>query len=287
VGHWAICALQETGREDEAVELALREAQITQSFERAVDLLIQVGKPEDARVLALEGIRQTQATLPGIAAHLRTRLRDLAGRDENHVLEAAFLAEEFFLRPSLEGYCKLREAAHRVGLWDAVREQTLSALQSGSSPLKHKGWPLPATGTSPEPERQGPRSPYLRLLAEIALDEGDHVEALKWYHKASADRVGWGSVGLAEQVARAVAATHPHESIAIWRKLAEQCIGRANRSGYEESLRHLRPLRRLLIQSERQDEWEAYLAALREEHRRKRALLETLDALQDGPILGS
>jgi uncharacterized Zn finger protein len=56
--------------------------------------------------------------------------------------------------------------------------------------------------------------------------------------------------------------------------------------GNAESLRHLRPMRRLLIQCERQDEWEAYLAALREEHRRKRALLETLDALQDGPIIG-
>jgi uncharacterized Zn finger protein len=168
-----------------------------------------------------------------------------------------------------------------------MREQTLLALQSGSSPLGRKSWPLPATGTSPERERQTAQSPHPRLLTEIALDEKDHVEALKWFHKASAERFGWGGVGLAEQVAGAVVATHPDESIAIWRKLAEQCIGRANRSGYEESLRYLRPMRRLLTKSERQDEWAAYLSALREEHRRKRALLETLDALQDGPIIGS
>jgi uncharacterized Zn finger protein len=286
VGHWAICALQGAGREGEAVELALREARITQSYERAVNLLIEVGRLEEARALALEGIKQTQAKLPGIASQLRTRLRELAGKEENHALETAFLAEEFFLRPSLEGYRSLRQATQQVGLWDAVREQTLSALQTGSSPLRGEAWPLPDTSTPPEPERPGAQSLQSHLLTEIALDEGDHVEALKWYHKASADRFGWGGIGLAEQVAREVAGTHPDESIGIWRKLAEQCIGRGNRSGYEESLRHLRPLRRLLIQSERQDEWEAYLAALCEEHRRKRALLETLDALQDGPILG-
>jgi len=286
VGHWAICALQQAGRENEAVELAFREAPITQSHERAVNLLIEVGRLEEARALALEGIKQTQVTLPGIAAHLRTRLRDLAGREKNHVLEAAFLAEEFFLRPSLEGYRSLRQATQQVGLWDAVREQTLSALQTGSSPLRGKEWPLPDTGTSPDRERQGSPAPHPHLLTEIALDEGDHAEVLKWYYKASADRFGWGGIGLAERVACEVAATHPDESIAIWRKLAKQCIGRANRSGYEESLRYLRSMRRLLIQSERQDEWEAYLLALREEHRRKRALLETLDALQDGPILG-
>ena len=91
---------------------------------------------------------------------------------------------------------------------------------------------------------------------------------------------------MADQVAREVATTHPDESIAIWRKLAEQCIAVGNRKGYEASLRHLRPMRRLLIQLGRQDEWERYLADLRETHRRRRALLETLDGLKEGPIIG-
>lgn len=256
VGHWAICALQKAGREDEAVELALREARITQSYERAVDLLIEVGKPEDARVLALEGIKQTQAFLPGIAAHLRTRLRELAGKEGNHAVEAAFIAEEFFLRPSLGGYRKLRDATQRLGCWDVVREQTLIALAKGASLLKDKAWPLPDTGTSPERERATARGPFPHLLTEIALDEGDHAEALKWCRKASVDRFGWDGSDLVEQVAREVATTYPDESIAIWRTLAERCIALGNRKGYKASLRHLRPIRRLLIQMGRQDEWE-------------------------------
>jgi len=286
VGHWAICALQEAGRVDEAVELALREARITQSYERAVELLIEVGKREEARTLALEGIRQTQSNLPGIAGHLRSRLRDLAGTEDDRPLEAAFIAEELFLRPSLEGYRKLREATQRLDCWDVVREQTLAALAKGASPLKDKSWPLPDTGISPDGERAAARGPYPHLLTEIALDEGDHAEALKWYRKASADRFGWGGSGLAEQVAREVTQTHPDESIAIWRKLAEQCIAHGNRKGYEASLRQLRPMRRLLIQLGRQDEWDGYLAGLREQHRRRRALLETLDGLKEGPIIG-
>jgi uncharacterized Zn finger protein len=289
VGRWASHALQEAGRKDEAVDLAAREASITGSYERAVDLLTEAGRQEEARLLALEGIQQTQSTFPGIAAQLRDRLRGLAGQEGNRALEAAFIAEEFFLRPSIEGFRNLREATQDCGLWASVREQTLTALQTGSSPLGRPDWPLPATGTSPEP--QHPNAPAPRpqpgLLTEIALDEGDHAEALKWYRTASADRFGWGGPALAGQVAREVAKTHPDEAIAIWRNLAERHIGRGGRSGYEESLRYLRPMRRLLIQSKRQDEWAAYLLALRTEHRRKRALLATLDTLQDGPIIAS
>ena len=124
------------------------------------------------------------------------------------------------------------------------------------------------------------------MLTEIALDEEDHVEALKRYGEVAGERFGYGEVHLGDEVAHAVAATHPDEAVAIWRKLAELHIGRAKREGYEESLRYLRPMRRLLIDSGRGGEWDAYLSALREEHRRKRTLLETLDTLRDGPILG-
>lgn len=45
-------------------------------------------------------------------------------------------------------------------------------------------------------------------------------------------------------------------------------------------------MRRLLIRLGRQDEWEKYLADLRETHRRRRALLETLDGLKEGQVTG-
>jgi uncharacterized Zn finger protein len=88
-------------------------------------------------------------------------------------------------------------------------------------------------------------------------------------------------------VARGVATTHPDEAVTIWKRLAEREIDKANRGGYEASLRHLRPIQRLLTKLGRQAEWDEYLAALREQNRRRRALLETLDTLQEGPIIES
>lgn len=91
-----------------------------------------------ARTFALAGITQTQAKLSCTAAQLRGRLRDLAGKADDRVLEAAFIAAEFVLRPALAGDRKLREATQGIGQRDKVRKQTLSALQSGRSPVKDK-----------------------------------------------------------------------------------------------------------------------------------------------------
>jgi len=44
-------------------------------------------------------------------------------------------------------------------------------------------------------------------------------------------------------------------------------------------------MRELLTSLGRRDEWESYLAGLRAEHRRKRALLETLERLAERPII--
>jgi uncharacterized Zn finger protein len=283
----AIDALEEAGRDAEALDLALREVRVTDSYERAVDMLDRAGRQEEARLLAMEGIRQTETRLPGIAAHLRDRLRGLAGKGGDLALEAAFIAEEFLMRPSLAGYQKLREAAQRVDLWDTVREQTLAALQTGSSPLARTDWPLPVTGTSPGPEQRGAGGPDRMLLTQIAIEEGDHAAALKWYRETHPRGSAWGGDILGEAVALAVAESYPDESIAIWKTLTERQILRGDRSGYEASLQYLRPMQRLLMQLERQAEWEAYLLALQTENHRRRALLETLDRLKDRPIIGN
>ena len=280
----AIHALQEAGRMPEAVELAVSEAPVTDSYDRAVGLLLEANRLEEAKALALEGIRQTESTYPGISAQLRTRLRELAARDDDHALAAGFTAEEFEDRPSLAGYCNLREAAEQAGVWPQVRDGVLRALETGSAAATHTDWPLPQTGTAPGPKGQQ-AGPHWALLTEIALDEGDHARALECYRLSAADRPLWGGGRLPEKVAREVAATHPDESLAIWRDLAERAIAGGNRRAYESSLQYLRPMQSLLESLGRGEEWSAYLAQLRTENRRRRALLETLDRLRQCPIM--
>jgi uncharacterized Zn finger protein len=270
---------------DEAVALAVREAEITHDYDQAVDLLLEAGRSGEAKALALEGIRRTQAASPGISARLRSRLQEVAGREGDHALAAAFVAEEFAFRPSLEGYCSLREAAQHAGVWPQVRECVLDSLQKGSPAVEHPDWPLSQTGTAPQRDSRDTQ-PSWSLLTDIALDEGDHARALESYRRFTAQRPLWGGGGLEERVAREVVTTYPDESITIWRGLAERAIAGGNRRAYEHSLQYLRLMQRTLEQLGRGQEWSAYLLKLRTEHQRRRALLETLDRLHDRPIIG-
>jgi uncharacterized Zn finger protein len=86
-------------------------------------------------------------------------------------------------------------------------------------------------------------------------------------------------------VADAVADTHPDRALAIYRGIIEADIARTSPSAYEAALPYLRKVRGLLHRLNRHAEWGQYVAGLREEHRRKRRLLEVLDRLESRPIV--
>ena len=157
-------------------------------------------------------------------------------------------------------------------------------LESGDRRPATAGWPLPSTGLPACVESPRPPVPAVSLLTEIALDEGDHAAALAYYQQMNG-RSGWAHHDLAPRLARAVATTHPDESLALWRALADHCFAGKNRSAYEGALCHLRPMKELLVSLGRSEEWEAYLTELRTTHSRRPALLDTLRRLDDPPLL--
>src|SRR5262249_4453351 len=123
-----------------------------------------------------------------------------------------------------------------------------------------------------------------------ALHEKKPDEVLRWYDQLASERrslpYGWGSAGhYGERVADAIADTHPERSLAIYRQIIEQYIAQTSPSAYEAAVPALRKLHGLLKRLHREGEWSAYLAQLREEHRRKRRLLEVLDRLQSRRIV--
>jgi uncharacterized Zn finger protein len=86
-------------------------------------------------------------------------------------------------------------------------------------------------------------------------------------------------------VADAVADTHPDRAVAIYRELAEGLIAQTKPAAYESAAGYLRKLRDLLTRIGRAAEWEGILAHLREEHRRKRTLMDVLDRLERRRII--
>ncbi len=282
---WILTALEEAGREADMLTLALREAPQTGSYERAVLLLRRAGRETEARALAEEGLRNMSA-LPGYARRLKRLLREMAVEEGHELLPAAFAAQDFFNRPSLQGYCRLREAATEFGVWEAVRQPILAALETGISPTALPEWPLPDAEMPgcETVERIDP--PECSLLTEIAVEEGDSARAMRWYRRLSEERPPGVLSHLSERVAEATALDFPDEAISIWDRLARAEINKTGRRNYENALNYLRPMQKLLASLDREDEWEAYLTGLREDHSRKRALQDVLDRLCRGPIMG-
>jgi uncharacterized Zn finger protein len=121
-------------------------------------------------------------------------------------------------------------------------------------------------------------------LIGIAIYEKDPDRIIHWYDRLPKQRFFWrGSIG--ERVAAAVKDTHPERTIAIWKALAERLIQETKPRAYREAADYLRWLGKLLTEKGRANEWTRYLAELRAQHARKRALLEILETLEKKPIV--
>lgn len=126
-------------------------------------------------------------------------------------------------------------------------------------------------------ERRHPlQFPQLGLLIALAIDEGRPDDVLRWYDQRSPSRPS----GINDDmVADAVAQAYPERAATIWQQLAEARIAQTSPATYLEAAVFLRKLRRLRARQGRVPAWCEYVVRLRETNRRKRRLVETLDAL--------
>ncbi len=280
-------ACARAGWKDRMVPLLEAEADACQCHARLVDELLAAGDEERARAWCIRGYASTIAEAPGIAHELQNRLCDMAQRHRRHDLVAAYAAQDFRERPSLQGYTDLRKAAERAICWPVVRDAALGYLESGTFPEPGPWWPLPA----PEVERPAAGKKHLRaavpnfpVLIEIAIAEQRLDDAVS-LHQRLCKLGGWhGQVDV--RVAAAVAVSHPDTALGIRRALAQELIARAKPNAYEQAAGHLRAMRDILAREQRLAEWEQLIAQLRTQHRAKRRLLETLDTLSSRRIAG-
>lgn len=123
-----------------------------------------------------------------------------------------------------------------------------------------------------------------RDLVDIAIYEEKPDQVLRCYDQCSA---GSSKYGIEENsIADAVQTYAPERAVAIWKDMAERLIARVKPSAYQEAARYLRKAAEVMRRKQRLKEWEKYLRRLREEHIRKRRLIEILDGLNGKPIMG-
>ncbi len=283
---WLRNAYSRSGETKKVIPLLEEEADRCRSYDLLVNALLETGEQDRARNWCIRGYQNTIADAPGIASNLQERLRELAKAEGNYELVATYRAEDFFEQPSEPSYIELREAAEKVKVWPAVRRGIFDFLQTGRRPVAggkgKNAWPLP------EPEVQKPEVdgkirlvsfPNREMLIEIAILEERFDDAVTIYHEhAKTRRWGWD---IDEQLAKAVARSHPDVALSIWQSIAEGLISQVKPKAYIEAARYLRQMHKVYEQTGRLDEWKTLIMTLRVKHKAKRRLMEVLDGLEE------
>ncbi len=247
-----IKALEHAGRSKEKVELCIREAPITKSYDRLVTVLREAGRTDDAEKWIQKGIMATQQNFPGMASGLRRQLLEICSEKGDRSFCAAIKADEFFECPSLSGYKDLKKACEKAKLWLQVRPAIISFLTNGTRPKAGSvQWQLPETGIASS-TRGYSKPPFTTELIEIALFEKNIDEALRIYDEKEQTRknhsvwgYGWGNC-ISDQIADEVKEKYPDRSIGIWKMAAENHINRTNPKEYSIALGYLNRISRLM-----------------------------------------
>jgi uncharacterized Zn finger protein len=215
--------------------------------------------------MALEWAQRGMAEFPDSPDQ---RLRDFLveeyrrrGRTEE-AIEHTWAA--FNSRPSLETYRDLAIDAEALGEWDERRTAALTLLRPT------------------EPPQTSARRPSLRRrsdateLVRVLLWEGDPDAA--W----QAATGGGCTHNLWLQLADQRRATHPGDTLTVYRRHVEQTIAGKDKRSYAEAVRLIaETIRPLLIECGKPEDFESYLEEIRASHRPKRNLMKLMDQLQD------
>jgi len=291
-------ALEKAGKYEEAISLCEEEAEdgADWSYVRLVKVLLSAGQKEKAEECIYREIEEIKKSYPGIAYELFKTLLDIKEKDENWLFVAALRAEEFFRYPSLQFYTDLRESAKKAGVWEKVREAVHEYLESGKLPLDSarqgeelSSLPgiLPKTGLMGRDSFRKINPPVLDLLIDIAIEEENPDEVVKWYTelKVRKEREESRYFTRGDKIARAVREKYPEIAIEIWKRIAEDLISRTKVEAYESASIYLRMVRNAMEARGQKVGWESYLKGIREKNRLKRKLLEILDLLGKERIL--
>jgi hypothetical protein len=259
--------------EGEAVddETFMRVCRETGRWQDLVDRLLSLGRLEEATATAREQDDSDLLSLAGLfcrhghASLAEELVRERASSSQHWRLpewlkerakergdpaEALAIAEtQFWQRPNMASYKEIRELAQQTGGWETQRGTLLARLGDNE---------------------------HHRLLTEVHLEEGEIDRALETLGQVLATR--WGRGGdLAIRVAQATEETRPRAALQLYVQEAESLIHARGRGNYATATTYLVRVRALYHQMGEPGAWEGYIARLKEDNRRLRALKEELD----------
>lgn len=282
-----IRALEQGGREKEALDICFREAELTGSYERLVKKLRSAGRTVEAEEWIRKGVKEFGNKWPGIVSSLKSSLLEIRQAKKDWPYVAALRVEAFGESPGLQTYKDLQVAAERAKCWVVVRKACMEYLETGSVIDGKADWPLPATGFDHSAPRTGEKPPLTGSLIDIAIAEKRIEDVLRWHEVYSRRSGHWFGADRDDAVAAAVVHQYPDKAVSIWKKTAESYIAQTKVGAYGSAVQYLKKVRGVLESRNKSAEWADYLAALTEKNKRKIRLVQMLNSLSSRPILSS
>jgi uncharacterized Zn finger protein len=270
-----IHALTEAGRDAEVLILCKNEAVDAGEYLRLVKLLLAKGSDREAEEWIHKGIADTEGKEPHTADRLRSCLLELRKKQKNWDAVLCMQTEDFVRHASSDRFKECRSSAEKLKVWPVLRPLLMDFLMERKLPWTQDAWPCQNRGKGLT--FKGERHPDFNTLIDLAIDEKNPAEALKWYDLQRKDRRGYGYC--ADRVAVAVQDFAPERAIALWKQLAEAQIALVKPKAYVEAASFLRKMGKLMRKYNMATQWDAYIQALRSEHRRRPRLMEVLDGL--------
>lgn len=222
------------------------------NYLQIAELYRDAKRPDDALVWAERGLKafpdaNDMRLLEFLAdEYLRRQRRDDA---------LALVWRPFTKRPTLADYQRLKRYADRTHTWPHWRERALAELRR---PIEAE-----TTAKTSRPDPWWARSAR-DTLVQVFLWEEEVEAAWATGHGHPLEH------SLALELAAAREKTHPADAIPVYQREVDLLISHKSNRSYEQAIRQLKHLKTLHLRLALAEDWSAFLARLRAQHKAKR-----------------
>ena len=170
---------------------------------------------------------------------------------------------QFEERPGLEHFKKLHGVAGKLGMWPEQRNRALAKVAET----------IAREATATTRWKPKPSSPNYSLRVEIALWEKDLDAAWTAAHEGICDR------NLLITLAGKLEASRPENAVSLYRRVVPPIVEQTNNAAYEDAIKLIHKVGRLMKAQNQSREFGDYLAELRVQFKPKRNFIKLLDGV--------
>jgi uncharacterized Zn finger protein len=256
-----------SGDIEELVAIKARDLSSGYSYLTIAEILSKAGQDDKALDWAERGLKAFPDRPDNrlrdflVAAYLKRKRNDEA-------LQLTWV--QFEERPGLEYYKKLHGVAKHLGIWPAQRSRALALVSDAGAreAARTNHW------------KPKPSAPDHSLRVEIALWEKDLDAAWAAVQEGVCDR------NLLITLAGKLEPARPNDAIVLYRRVVPPVVEQTNNAAYEEAIKLIRKVGKLMSAQKQSGEFADYLAELRVRFKPKRNFIKLLDGVGRGLLSG-